>query len=148
MSKQPSSSAAQVAVAAALQRDAGPPSVCARLRKGVHADAVASAFERCLGTWRHSRQVSAASQPPELVLEQGPVRLVLADVYCDIDTNDPAEHEFELTGALRQLGGTGQSHEESLRLTALRQAVAEVSALYPEFSDGLEELLCRSYPRN
>lgn len=128
------SGAAEVAIASALQRDAGPPRICARLRRGVGAEGVRQAFDRCL-----AQSDVVPGEGISLVVEEGPVRLLLADVYCSIETNDPAEHEFELMEALR-----AAEDLEQRRFEVLSQLVEETIALYPQASDELEELLCQT----
>lgn len=90
---------AEVAVAEALERAGRPPVVCARLRRGVREEPVRTAFHNCCEEFGGA-QVSGVA----LLIERHPIRRTLADAYCAITTNDPAEHHFVITEALQSVG--------------------------------------------
>lgn len=125
-----SSGAAEVAVAAALGHETESRTVCARLHRGVREEGVWRAFEQCQ---KESAETSAA--PVELVIEQHPIRRTLADEYCEITTNEPAEHTYVFNLALH---GVNEKREADV---ALEVQLTEIAVAFPEVRDGLEELL-------
>ena len=126
-------SGAEVCVAKALEREKRPPIICARLRRGVRETAVREAFSQC-----HAE----LSVPVALVIEQQPIRHSLADEYCDITTNDAAEHTFLFSSALRKIaerrGAEGESRNDDGLLVV---QLTEIAAAFPAARESLEELL-------
>ena len=111
-------SGAEVCVAKALEREKRPSIICARLRRGVRETAVRE------------------------VIEQQPIRHSLADEYCDITTNETAEHTFLFSSALRKIaerhGAKGGSRNDDGLLAV---QLTEIAAAFPAARDSLEELL-------
>lgn len=128
---------AEVFVARALEREKHTPTVCARLRRGVREAPVREVFTQC-----HAELVEEMSTAVTLLIEQQPIRQTLADEYCDITTNESAEHEFLFSSALRRIiarrGAEGNPHDGD-RLLAVQ--LAEIAVAFPAVRDGLEELL-------
>lgn len=124
------SGAAEVAVAAALERDAHSQKICARLHRGVAEQGVRRAFEQC-----HKEIAETLATPVELVIEQHPIRRMLADEYCEITTNEPAEHSYVFNLALH---GVRDSQNAD---SALVVQLTEIAVAFPAARDGLEELL-------
>lgn len=128
---------AEVCVAKALEREKRPPIICARLRRGVRETAVREAFSQC-----HAELADKLSAPVALVIEQQPIRHSLADEYCDITTNETAEHTFLFSSALRKiaerLGAEGRACNDDGLLAV---QLTEIAAAFPAARDGLEELL-------
>ena len=130
-------SGAEVCVAKALEREKRPPIICARLRRGVRETAVREAFSQC-----HAELADKLSAPVALVIEQQPIRHSLADEYCDITTNETAEHTFLFSSALRKIaeryGAEGGSRNDDGLLAV---QLTEIAAAFPAARDSLEELL-------
>ena len=130
-------SGAEVCVAKALEREKRPSIICARLRRGVRETAVREAFSQC-----HAELADKLSVPVALVIEQQPIRHSLADEYCDIATNETAEHTFLFSSALRKIaerrGAKGGSRNDDGLLAV---QLTEIAAAFPAARDSLEELL-------
>lgn len=132
-----SADGAEVLVATALERRKQPLTVCARLRRGVREAAVREAFTQC-----HAELAKDLPETVVLVIEQQPIRRSLADEYCDITTNEPAEHTYLFTSALRKImdrnSAQGRRHDDD-RLLAMQ--LTEIAVAFPSARDSLEELL-------
>ena len=130
-------SGAEVCVATALEREKRAPVICARLRRGVGETAVREAFTQC-----YAELAEKLPAPVELVIEQQPIRRSLADEYCDITTNEPAEHTFLFDSALRKIierhGAKGETHDGDGLLAV---QLTEIAVAFPAARDSLEELL-------
>ncbi|MDO5029936.1 MAG: hypothetical protein Q4E11_05055 [Corynebacterium sp.] len=130
------SGAAEVAVAAALERDVHSQKICARLHRGVAEQGVRHAFAQC-----HKEIAETLATPVELVIEQHPIRRTLADEYCEITTNEPAEHSYVFNLALHGVSeGNGVSDSQEAD-SALVAQLTEIAVAFPAARDGLEELL-------
>lgn len=73
--------------------------------------AIHEAFSQC-----RAERADKLSVPIVLVIEQQPVRHSLAGEYCDITTNNAAEHTFLFSSTLRKIaerhGAKGESRND------------------------------------